>query len=65
MKQDEFRRLLQADAAYTPLPPALRTAALDAAYGKEKPIMKKKITVSLVFALTLLLICSVALAVAP
>lgn len=64
MKQDKLRRLLQADAAHTPLPPVLRKAALDAAYGKEKPIMKKRLTVSLVFALALLLICSVALAVA-
>ena len=64
MKRDELIKHLQADAQNTPLPSALRNAALDMAQGKETPIMKKKMTVSLVFALALILICSVALAMA-
>lgn len=64
MKEQDVSRLLRQDALDTPLPASLQRAALDAAYGKEKPIMKKKISVSLIFAVCLLFLCSVALAVA-
>lgn len=64
MKTEEFSHLLRQDAAQTPIPSALRNAVLHTAYGKEKPIMKKKMTLSLALTIALILICSVALAVA-
>ncbi|MBE5784019.1 MAG: hypothetical protein E7329_11980 [Clostridiales bacterium] len=64
MKKEEFAKLLQQDAQNTPLPPVLRKRTLNAIDGKENPIVKKKISVSLAVALAMLLICSVALAVA-
>ncbi|MBQ4075482.1 MAG: hypothetical protein IJD39_09815 [Clostridia bacterium] len=64
MKEQNFSRLLHEDAMHTPLPPALRAKALDAVRRKENTTVKKKWTVSLAFAIALILICSVALAVA-
>ena len=64
MKEQDFSRLLHQDALNTPLPPALRDKTLDAVRRKENTTMKKKWTISLAFAIALILICSVALAVA-
>lgn len=63
MKSEKLSSLLRQDAMHTALPPALRSSALEAAYGKEKPPVKKKMGFSVVLVLVLL-VSSIALAVA-
>lgn len=64
MKHEEYSVRLHEELEIVRVSPALRQRTLAALQGKEKTIMKKKLTMALAFALAALLLGSVALAAA-
>ena len=64
MKREEYAARLHEEMQVVRVSPALRSRTLSAIREKENPIMKKKLTIALTFALVTLLLGSVALAAA-
>lgn len=64
MKREEYAARLHEEMSQVHVSPALRQQTLSALKGKEKPIMKKKLSTALVFALVTMLLGTVALAAA-
>ena len=64
MKKDELSQALHRRMAGTAVSPQLRRQVLDAARGKDAPIMKKKLSAALVAALMIMALAAVALAAA-
>lgn len=64
MKREEYAARIRAELSGVHVSPALRSRTLSALEGKERPIMKKKLSTALVIVLALLLLGSAALAAA-
>ena len=64
MRQEDVNRRLREELRVVQVSPALRQRTMDVARGKEKPYMKKKLSVAMVFALIAVLLCAAALAAA-
>lgn len=64
MKRDELSQALRRQMAGVQVSPRLRRQTLDAARGKDKPIMKKKLSAALIVALLITALAAVALAAA-
>lgn len=64
MKHGDVQRQLQAEMTAVHVSPQLRYRTVNAALGKEKPVMKRKMSAALIVALIVILLVSVAVAAA-
>lgn len=64
MKQENMTRRLREELSAVHVSPALRQRTIDAVRRKERPYMKRKLSIALVFALIAVLLCAAALAAA-